>query len=56
MLTLTAATPKFKVYLTDLDVRWRQFAMASDDRTVEELDQSVYLVVFPHTSPGLREV
>lgn len=41
MLALTAATPIFKGYLTDVDVRWRQLAMALDDRTTEELSQDV---------------
>ena len=45
MLALTAATPIFKGYLTDVDVRWRQFVMASDDRTLEELNQDVCFVV-----------
>ena len=44
MLALTAATPIFKGYLTDVDVRWRQLAMATDDRTTEELGQDVCLL------------
>lgn len=56
MLALTAATPIFKGYLTDLDVRWRQFVMASDDRTLEELNQDVCFVAFPPAIPGLRNI
>ena len=56
MLALTAATPIFKGYLTDVDVRWRQLTMASDDRTIEELNQGVCFVALPPTNPRLRDV
>ncbi|RDW80977.1 hypothetical protein BP5796_05675 [Coleophoma crateriformis] len=36
MLALTAATPIYKGYLADTDVRWNQAAAASDDRPEEE--------------------
>lgn len=55
MLALTAATPIFKGYLTDLDVRWRQFAMGTDDRTTEELSQGVCFVALPPAIPDLRD-
>jgi glutamate--cysteine ligase catalytic subunit len=49
MLALTAATPIFKGYLTGVDVRWPQFAMASDERTAEEQDRGVYRIDLPDT-------
>ena len=56
MLALTAATPIFKGHLTDVDVRWRQFAMGLDDRTVEELDQSVCILALPLTILRLQDL
>ena len=41
MLALTAATPIYKGFLADTDVRWNQISRAVDDRTKEELGQSV---------------
>ncbi|KAI9709812.1 MAG: Zn finger-containing GTPase- Activating Protein for ARF [Candelaria pacifica] len=37
MLALTAATPIYKGFLADTDVRWNQISAAVDDRTQEEL-------------------
>ncbi|MCJ1316948.1 Zn finger-containing GTPase- Activating Protein for ARF [Xylographa vitiligo] len=39
MLALTAATPIYKGFLVDTDVRWNQISKAVDDRTVEELGE-----------------
>lgn len=39
MLALTAATPIYKGYLADTDVRWNQISRAVDDRTREELGE-----------------
>lgn len=36
MLALTAATPIYKGYLSDVDARWDQIAHAVDDRSAEE--------------------
>ena len=41
MLALTAATPIYKGYLVDTDVRWNQISKAVDDRTREELGEMV---------------
>ena len=41
MLALTAATPIYKGYLADTDVRWNQISKAVDDRTPEELGEAV---------------
>ena len=43
MLALTAATPIYKGFLVDTDVRWNQISKAVDDRTVEELGERVSL-------------
>ena len=43
MLALTAATPIYKGFLADTDVRWNQISRAVDDRTREELGESVCL-------------
>ncbi|RMD44176.1 hypothetical protein DV735_g999, partial [Chaetothyriales sp. CBS 134920] len=37
LLALTAATPVYKGFLVDTDVRWNQISAAVDDRTPEEL-------------------
>jgi len=39
MLALTAATPVYKGFLVDTDVRWNQISRAVDDRTAEELGE-----------------
>ncbi|KAL1836167.1 hypothetical protein VTJ49DRAFT_5484 [Mycothermus thermophilus] len=39
MLALTAATPVYKGFLADTDVRWNQISKAVDDRTPEELGE-----------------
>jgi glutamate--cysteine ligase catalytic subunit len=39
MLALTAATPIYKGFLVDTDVRWNQISGAVDDRTAEELGE-----------------
>jgi len=39
LLTLTAATPIYKGFLADTDVRWNQISRAVDDRTAEELGE-----------------
>lgn len=41
MLALTAATPIYKGFLADTDVRWNQISRAVDDRTKEELGEEV---------------
>lgn len=41
MLALTAATPIYKGFLADTDVRWNQISRAVDDRTAEELGEKV---------------
>ena len=41
MLALTAATPIYKGFLADTDVRWNQISRAVDDRTSEELGERV---------------
>ena len=44
LLALTAATPIYKGFLADTDVRWNQIGKAVDDRTPEELGEKVRLV------------
>ncbi|KAJ9653488.1 glutamate--cysteine ligase [Neophaeococcomyces mojaviensis] len=39
LLALTAATPVYKGFLVDTDVRWNQISRAVDDRTREELGE-----------------
>lgn len=39
LLALTAATPIYKGFLADTDVRWNQISRAVDDRTKEELGE-----------------
>jgi glutamate--cysteine ligase catalytic subunit len=41
LLALTAATPVYKGFLADTDVRWNQISAAVDDRTAEELGEKV---------------
>lgn len=41
LLALTAATPVYKGFLADTDVRWNQISRAVDDRTPEELGEQV---------------
>ena len=41
LLALTAATPIYKGFLADTDVRWNQISRAVDDRTPEELGEEV---------------
>jgi glutamate--cysteine ligase catalytic subunit len=41
LLALTAATPIYKGFLADTDVRWNQISRAVDDRTPEELGEKV---------------
>lgn len=40
MLALTAATPIYKGFLVDTDVRWNQISRSVDDRTPEELGET----------------
>jgi len=44
LLALTAATPIYKGFLADTDVRWNQISAAVDDRTPEELGEIVSCV------------
>jgi glutamate--cysteine ligase catalytic subunit len=46
LLALTAATPIYKGFLADTDVRWNQISAAVDDRTPEELGEKVCLAHF----------
>ena len=46
MLALTAATPIYKGFLADTDVRWDQISRAVDDRTKEELGEEVRILNF----------
>ena len=41
LLALTAATPIYKGFLADTDVRWNQISRAVDDRTPEEMGETV---------------
>ena len=41
MLALTAATPLYKGFVADTDVRWNQISAAVDDRTPGELGERV---------------
>ena len=41
LLALTAATPVYKGFLADTDVRWNQISRAVDCRTPEELGEKV---------------
>lgn len=44
LLALTAATPVYKGFLADTDVRWNQISRAVDDRTPEELGEKASLL------------
>jgi glutamate--cysteine ligase catalytic subunit len=46
LLALTAATPIYKGFLADTDVRWNQISRAVDDRTPEELGEQVQHLTF----------
>jgi glutamate--cysteine ligase catalytic subunit len=52
LLALTAATPIYKGFLADTDVRWNQISAAVDDRTPEELGEKVCLT-HPTSKPIL---
>lgn len=45
LLALTAATPIYKGFLADTDVRWNQISAAVDDRTPEELGEKVHFQI-----------
>jgi glutamate--cysteine ligase catalytic subunit len=47
LLALTAATPIYKGFLADTDVRWNQISRAVDDRTPEELGEKVSQTLNP---------
>ncbi|KAI9834577.1 MAG: Zn finger-containing GTPase- Activating Protein for ARF [Sarea resinae] len=40
LMALTAATPIYKGFLVDTDVRWNQISASVDDRTAEELGET----------------
>ena len=48
LLALTAATPIFKGFLADTDVRWNMLAASGDDRTREESGDKVCLEFEPY--------
>lgn len=48
MLALTAATPVYKGFLAETDVRWNQISRAVDDRTREELGKEVGSTFMKH--------
>jgi len=48
LLALTAATPVYKGFLANTDVRWNQISRAVDDRTVEELGEKVCCIAEHH--------
>lgn len=52
LLALTAATPIYKGFLADTDVRWNQISSAVDDRTPEELGEKVSPYTTLITSSG----
>lgn len=54
LLALTAATPIYKGFLADTDVRWNQISRAVDDRTPEELGEKVSKPILLHSSPLWR--
>lgn len=41
LLAMSAATPIYKGFLADTDVRWNQISASMDDRTAEELGEKV---------------
>jgi glutamate--cysteine ligase catalytic subunit len=45
LLALTAATPIYKGFLADTDVRWNQISRGVDDRTPEELGEKVCAIL-----------
>jgi glutamate--cysteine ligase catalytic subunit len=45
LLALTAATPVYKGFLADTDVRWNQISRAVDDRTPEEMGEKASTAV-----------
>ena len=45
LLALTAATPVYKGFLADTDVRWNQISRAVDCRTAEELGEKVCMML-----------
>jgi len=53
MLALTAATPIYKGFLAETDVRWNQISRAVDDRTDEELGNKVRTIFLSLPSPSL---
>jgi glutamate--cysteine ligase catalytic subunit len=52
LLALTAATPIYKGFLVDTDVRWNQIGNAVDDRTREELGEAVGTSEIMNITPG----
>jgi glutamate--cysteine ligase catalytic subunit len=52
LLALTAATPVYKGFLADTDVRWNQISAAVDDRTAEELGEKVWIASWPQGCLG----
>ena len=48
LLALTAATPIYKGFLADTDVRWNQISRSVDDRTPEELGEKVCTALLEH--------
>lgn len=53
MLALTAATPIYKGFLADTDVRWNQISKAVDDRTPEEMGEKVRRACSPPNQPSI---
>ncbi len=51
LLALTAATPIYKGFLADTDVRWNQISRAVDDRTPEELGEKVQFILYTTIFP-----
>ena len=47
-LALTAASPIWRGYLSDVDCRWNVISVCSDDRTAEERGLAVSLISFLH--------
>ena len=52
LLALTAATPIYKGFLADTDVRWNQISRAVDDRTAEELGEKVIILFLGNKNPA----
>jgi glutamate--cysteine ligase catalytic subunit len=55
MLALTAATPIYKGFLANTDVRWNQISRAVDDRTPEELGEKVSLSPYERPDNALTD-